>query len=293
MTTPTTGWYPDPGDPSRERWWDAGTGQWLEHTRPHTNTPGSNSPSTTAPEGSGPAASFGTPPIPPSRRSASKTRRRVLIGVATAFGLIVLIGVIGSLGDTSTEEDTAKSTTASAGQRPSATTQTTSASARTAAPVAPPATTPKPPSTSRSTPPPPPPYPGARKNDAVADRRGAVEVRGLTVILGPLQRIPADGYFEGPRLCSDLTLQNQSTDTQYYDGSDFSVQYPSGDEKGTVLVYDGDVGTGNLVAGGRTSGRLCFIDRGEAGQHLVLWNRTDNSSFTTPRRGVWLLPVTG
>lgn len=122
----------------------------------------------------------------------------------------------------------------------------------------------------------------------MANDRGEVEVRGLTTTVGPLRRVPA-ADFDGPRLCSELKLENRGSDTEYYDSSDFSIQYPTGNEKGTVLVYDNDVHTGNLVPGGQTSGQVCFIDRQEPGQHLVLWNRTDLTTFSTPRRGVWIL----
>jgi hypothetical protein len=135
-----------------------------------------------------------------------------------------------------------------------------------------------------------PAYAGKLDDDAIADGQGQVEVRGLSATVGPLRHVEARAY-DGPRLCSDLTLDNHSSETQwYYVDIELSIQYPSGNEKGVVLVYDNDLGSGNLVPGGHASGQVCFVDRGEVGQHLVLWNRKQ-ASFTTPRRGVWILTV--
>lgn len=132
-------------------------------------------------------------------------------------------------------------------------------------------------------------YAGKLEDDAHADAQGQVEVRGLTATVGPLRRVDEPSF--GPRLCSDLTLDNRSSETQwYYVDIEMSIQYPSGNEKGVVLVYDNDLGSGNLVPDGHASGQVCFVDRGEVGQHLVLWNRKE-ASFSTPRRGVWLFTV--
>lgn len=129
-------------------------------------------------------------------------------------------------------------------------------------------------------------YLGAREDDAVADADGRVEVRGLTTTVGPLRRVYEPMF--GPRLCADLTLNNFSSDSQwYYADIEMSIQYPSGNEKGSVLVYDNNIGSGNLAPGGFTSGQVCFVDREEAGDHVVLWNRKE-ASLTTPRRGVWV-----
>ena len=279
MTSPPTGWHPDPEDPGRERWWDGNTGQWLDHTR----TKASDTP--------GPASAG--PPPPPSK----STGRLILTIVGALMGFVVLAGAVGAIADGGGKDEEATGPAPSMSSAPVApvtptttatskastttqkTTTTTSKKATTTKTTAP-KTTPKPP-------PPRPTYPGARDNDAVADDRGQVEVRGLTAIVGPLRKVePAD--FDGPRLCSDLRFENRGSETEYYDSFDFSIQYPSGNEKGTVIGYAGDVHTGNLVPGGQTSGQVCFVDRMEVGQHLVLWNRTDLSSFSTPRRGVWL-----
>jgi len=204
-------------------------------------------------------------------------RTQVITGVVVLVVLVVL-GAIGGISENAAKkEDTASASKDS-------TTAATSASSQTATP--PPATTEFKPAT--PDPPPPPTYPGARDNDAVANDRGEVEVRGLTTTIGPLRRIPATD-FDADRLCVDLTFQNRGSDTEYYDSSDFSIQYPSGNEKGTLLVYSDDVRHGNLVPGGQTSGGVCFNDREEVGQHLVLWNRTDFSFSGKPRRGVWIL----
>lgn len=269
MTSPPTGWYPDSEDPGQERWWDAGTGQWLDHTR--------------AAAGETPGPGSAGPPPPPAK---SNDRLILTIG-GILIGLVLIIGVVGAIADANKQDDSAAPASSTAQAAPASrsepappppmTTPTTTSDTTT--------TTAAPKTTSK--PPPRPTYPGARDNDAVADERGQVEVRGLTVVVGPLRKVEPTDY-DGPRLCSDLRLENRGSETEYYDSSDFSIQYPSGNEKGTLLVFDGDVHTGNLVAGGQTSGQVCFVDRAEVGQHLVLWNRTDLSSLSTPRRGVWL-----
>lgn len=294
MTNPPTGWHPDPEDPSRERWWDGASGQWLDHTRAASGPPPNANSSNQVPHWAqtpSKTTRLGTQIRSSVEHLWKKFRalppRKQAITAAAVVVAFVVIGAIGAISErTTTKEREAATSRSSAPPATSLTSESTKQTPRTTVPTT---TTPaKPPTTTAAAKPPPPTYPGARDNDAVANSQGEVEVRGLTTTIGLLRRIPA-ADFDGPRLCSDLKLENRGSDTEFYDSSDFTIQYPSGNEKGTVLVYDNDVHTGNLVAGGQTLGQVCFVDRQEPGQHLVLWNRTDLSDFSTPRRGVWIL----
>lgn len=86
MTQPM-GWFPDPEDPSRQRWWDGA--QWTSQTR-HTPT-------------ATPAS------VPPPKKSGKK----VLAVVGVLVGAFVLLGIVGALlGDPGTDTDSASSTSA-------------------------------------------------------------------------------------------------------------------------------------------------------------------------------------
>lgn len=150
-----------------------------------------------------------------------------------------------------------------------------------AAPSRTPSTTPR--TTLASSKPTRPAYPGRTDDDVVAGRDGSVRISGFTITLGPLVRT-TDPDFGHAQMCAPLTLLNRDNETQSYDSSDFSIQYPNGNVKGQQLVYSGDIQSGQLVSGGTTMGRACFVDRGMSGLHVVSWS----PDLFRNDRAVWL-----
>ena len=123
-------------------------------------------------------------------------------------------------------------------------------------------------------------YPGKLSDDRVANDRGEVRISGFTMTLGQLKRVKDLDF---TRLCAPVTLVNRDTEAQPYSDHDFAIQYPSGDTKGSALVYSRGIGTGRLAPGGKTTGQVCFVDEKAVGLHIVTWTPDG------PRpRAVWL-----
>ena len=129
-------------------------------------------------------------------------------------------------------------------------------------------------------------YPGKEDDDIVAGPDGSVRISGFTVTLGRLKR-QTDPAFDYEQLCAPVKLLNRDTETQDYDDSDFSIDYPNGNVKGTQLVYSGGIDSGSLIHGGTTRGRVCFVDRNMHGQHIVTWE----PDVFNDNRAVWLLKI--
>jgi len=129
----------------------------------------------------------------------------------------------------------------------------------------------------------PPSYPGRTDDDIVAGADRSVRISGFTVTLGPLRRTH-DPAYEYSQLCASVSLLNRDTSTQDYSDSDFSIQYPNGNVKGTQLVYSGGIDSGQLVHGGTTHGRVCFVPQKARGLYVVSWS----PDLFNDDRAVWL-----
>ena len=95
MTQPRAGWYPDPSDPSRQRYFDGRA--WTENY-----------------------ASFGAPPVGnhqpgPPAKSGMSTGLKVALGVGAVVVVLVAIGSIGDSDKTSETSSSSNASTASVG----------------------------------------------------------------------------------------------------------------------------------------------------------------------------------
>jgi len=85
---PVAGWYPDPGDPQLQRWWD-GTA-WGHATRP-AGLPQPGSPLLA------PSPPHGPPALPPVERATDPLWRsqKVLVVVMTIAVVVAVVGIVG------------------------------------------------------------------------------------------------------------------------------------------------------------------------------------------------------
>jgi hypothetical protein len=87
MTQPTPGWYPDPGDPSRQRYFDGRA--WTDNYAPYATPPGQTAPNA---------------PVPPKRKS----NWPLIAGIGAA--LLILFVALGSCGGGDDDKKSTKST---------------------------------------------------------------------------------------------------------------------------------------------------------------------------------------
>lgn len=101
--------------------------------------------------------------------------------------------------------------------------------------------------------------PAAGEGDATAARYGdRVTVGDLTLVADPLQdaELPFGG---GPAACSTVAYENTGGAPAPFNLFDWSIQSAEGAITSPTFTGDDDLlGSGELVPGGRTAGRVCF-----------------------------------
>jgi hypothetical protein len=129
-------------------------------------------------------------------------------------------------------------------------------------------------------------YADKQPKDVCADANGTVTLQGLTVTAAPL-KITSNGI-GGKSLCSEITLKNDSGESQDYNALNFKIQTPSGDVSSTSTTGIGStLNSGTLVAGGTKTGTICRTDATEKGQYVVIYKPNP----WMDDRGVWLFKV--
>ena len=129
-------------------------------------------------------------------------------------------------------------------------------------------------------------YADKQPTDVCADANGTVTLQGLTVTATPLRN--TDNRFGTKSLCSEITLQNGSGESQDYNALDFKIQTPSGDVSSTSTMGIGStLNSGTLVAGGTKTGTICRDDATEKGQYVVIYKP---NPFLDDR-AVWIFNV--
>lgn len=132
----------------------------------------------------------------------------------------------------------------------------------------------------------PPSYPDQQKtHDCVALPDGSASVSGTTVTTtGWARSQDSIGY---SRICTDASIKNSSSSTVSYSEYDFKLQSPSGTVNDADIILDDSLGTGDLVAGGTASGKVCFEDPGQTGTYVSIYKP---SAFVA-NRGIWLVQL--
>jgi Domain of unknown function (DUF4352) len=129
-------------------------------------------------------------------------------------------------------------------------------------------------------------YADKQPKDVCAEANGTVTLQGLTVTATPLKS--ASNAIGGKSLCSEISLKNDSGESQNYNALDFKIQTPSGDVSSTSTMGIGStLNSGTLVAGGTKTGTICRDDATEKGQYVVIYKP---NAFMDDR-AVWLFKV--
>ncbi len=129
-------------------------------------------------------------------------------------------------------------------------------------------------------------YADKQPKDVCADANGTVTLQGLTVKATPLQG--TSNGIGGKSLCSEISLKNDSGESQDYNALDFKIQTPSGDVSSTSTMGIGStLNSGTLVAGGTKTGTICRDDATEKGQYVVIYK----PNAFMDERAVWLFKV--
>jgi len=132
----------------------------------------------------------------------------------------------------------------------------------------------------------PPSYPDQQKtHDCVALPDGSASINGTTVTATGWTR--SQDSIGDSSICADATIKNNNTSTVSYSEFDFKLQSPSGTVNDASITLEQSLGTGDLVAGGTASGRVCFEDPGQTGTYVAIYKP---SAFLASR-AIWLVQL--
>ena len=114
-------------------------------------------------------------------------------------------------------------------------------------------------------------YSGQLETDLLAQPGQPTQVSDWTVTVTPLERKTAE-YLDGEYLCTDVTMVNNSAETQDYNAGSFRLQDPNGgiQDYGTYYPDAESIGYGSAAPGGKVSGTECFEGR-DKGQYILFY----------------------
>jgi hypothetical protein len=122
-----------------------------------------------------------------------------------------------------------------------------------------------------------PDYPGMAVLDHLADTNGQAHADGFTLTVKNFSQGAA-------QVCGDVTYLNRGTASGQYDFFlDWSLRQPNGVT--SRPNPNGHISSGQLTAGGSTSGQLCFDSTGQRGQFVLIWQPLSSGRQD---RGIWL-----
>jgi len=122
-------------------------------------------------------------------------------------------------------------------------------------------------------------YPDHQKNnDHCANTKKQVTLSDVAVTTSALRR---NG---GGDICTTVDYDNNSGETASYNTLDWKLQAPSGQVEST---FAGNLGSGDLVAGGHKKGTVCFDPVSGNGQFVLIYKPNPIEG----QRGIWLYRV--
>ncbi|MHB8438227.1 MAG: DUF4352 domain-containing protein [Acidimicrobiales bacterium] len=130
----------------------------------------------------------------------------------------------------------------------------------------------------------PPTYPDHQSTDCVAPASGAVGIANATATAAWATATTELGT---KVICATVSIKNHNTGTISYNDLYWKLQAPSGKvEDADFQTASGGtgLGSGDIVAGGSTSGQVCFDDPGQAGVYVGIYKPDPFQS----NRGIWL-----
>lgn len=207
-------------------------------------------------------------------REMKRWQRWTIIGV----GAFILLAILGALTAPDEEEtiDTAGATTVAPDTTPTVAAPTTvgggSATTR--------ATTPAPTTTVAGV-----TYPGRERADRLAAPNGPIELSGFTTTVAGVAR--STDALTRKLICGDVTIRNRDNTAQRYSSFDFRLQTPGGDVKDATISTGATLDSGDLIAGGSKTGKVCWDDPGQRGQYVVIWK----PDVFNADRGIWLVTL--
>lgn len=130
----------------------------------------------------------------------------------------------------------------------------------------------------------PPSYPDHQSTDCVAPSDGSVGVANATATATWAHTTSSLG---SNVICASVTIKNHNSSTISYNDLYWKLQTPSGKvEDADFETPNGatDLGSGNIVAGGSTTGTVCFDDPGQSGTYVGIYKPDPFQA----NRGIWL-----
>ena len=114
-------------------------------------------------------------------------------------------------------------------------------------------------------------FPGQEDDDVVAKAGDKVTIDGVEITVSELKKV-SDSITE--YLCTDVSIANNGTENYSYSEYDWKVQTPGGVvDDSTIAFTDDTLGVGELVPGGKVSGKVCFELNKETkakGKYIIL-----------------------
>lgn len=124
-------------------------------------------------------------------------------------------------------------------------------------------------------------YPDHQSTDCVALPNGTVSIANTTV---SATWTTSTDDFGSASICAAVKIVNHNSTTISYNDLYWSLQNPAGTVVNTNFSATGDLGSGELVAGGTATGNVCFDNPGTAGTYVGIY-KPDAFNST---RGIWL-----
>lgn len=115
-------------------------------------------------------------------------------------------------------------------------------------------------------------------NDVCANPAGLISLEGVQVTASPLRKT-------GNQACTNVAYSNGSKETISFNVFDWKLQLPTGEvlDAFDSAAAPGSLGSGDLIAGGKKTGRVCY-ETAVKGQHVLIYK----PSFWSEARGIWL-----